>query len=189
MQTAILCRTNAPLIRCLFDLMKRRVRVKMMGKDIAKKLKDVMGDVLGSRRYCSIEEFIIQLDAWVDQYRRKLGNNPSQENLLSEIEDYYGCLKAVAENNLHKETTQDLFEVIDGFFIDESVDDEKTITLCSGHKSKGLEWDRVIVIRPDLLPHPAAKTDEQIAQEENLKYVMFTRAKIEMHVVVNMPSR
>lgn len=189
MQTAILCRTNAPLIRCLFDLMKRHVRVKMMGKDIAKKLKDVMGDILGSRRFCSVDEFIIQLDGWMDQYRRKLGNNPSKENLLSEIEDYYGCLKAVAENNLHKESTNDLFKVIDGYFVDESTDDESTVVLCSGHKSKGLEWDRVIIIRPDLLPHPAAKTEEQLEQEEHLAYVMFTRAKLDMIIVGNMPSR
>ncbi len=50
------------------------------------------------------------------------------------------------------------------------------------HKAKGLEADRVFLIRPDLLPHRLAKLPWQRVQEENLLYVAITRAKTELYV-------
>jgi len=56
-------------------------------------------------------------------------------------------------------------------------DDRVGVTLSSIHRAKGLEADNVFILRPDLLPHPAAKSPEQLQQESNLKYVAVTRAK------------
>jgi superfamily I DNA/RNA helicase len=51
------------------------------------------------------------------------------------------------------------------------------VTLSSVHRAKGTEADSVYIIRPDLMPHPMAKTAWQREQEMNLKYVAITRAK------------
>jgi hypothetical protein len=51
------------------------------------------------------------------------------------------------------------------------------ITLSTIHKSKGLESDRVFILQKDLMPSKYAKTSQQVEQEENLKYVAYTRAK------------
>lgn len=50
------------------------------------------------------------------------------------------------------------------------------------HKAKGLEADRVFLIRPDLLPHRLAERSWQRTQEENLLYVALTRAKEDLFI-------
>jgi len=47
------------------------------------------------------------------------------------------------------------------------------------HKTKGLEFDHVYLLRPDLLPAPWVDEDdeESMQQEKNLEYVAVTRAK------------
>ena len=44
------------------------------------------------------------------------------------------------------------------------------------HRAKGLERSRVFLSRPDLLPHPAAKLPWEGIQEQNLKYIAYTRS-------------
>ena len=94
---------------------------------------------------------------------------------MAECDDKYSCLLAIAEQC---DDAHCIVNRIDEFFVDSdevAEQDERTVVLCSGHRSKGLEWDRVVILRPDLLPHPAAESEEDLAQEENLKYVMLTR--------------
>ena len=63
------------------------------------------------------------------------------------------------------------------------------ITLLTGHKSKGEEWDTVYHLSPSLVPSPwarkAAETGDstQLEQELNLRYVIETRAKKELYLV------
>jgi len=45
------------------------------------------------------------------------------------------------------------------------------------HRAKGLEWDVVIHLDPHRLPSKYAKTPSQLEQENNLLYVIETRAK------------
>jgi len=51
--------------------------------------------------------------------------------------------------------------------------------LSTVHKAKGLEANRVFIIRPDLMPLPNSR-GWQAAQEKNLHYVAVTRAKYEL---------
>jgi DNA helicase II / ATP-dependent DNA helicase PcrA len=53
------------------------------------------------------------------------------------------------------------------------------IVLSTVHKIKGLEADRVFIIRPDLLPMQTPKA-WQAMQEKNLEYVAVTRARLEL---------
>lgn len=65
----------------------------------------------------------------------------------------------------------------------EKLEKEKPVILTTAHKSKGLEFDRVFVLRDDQFPSPKAKREEDLEQEENAKYVAYTRAKDELHIV------
>lgn len=58
-------------------------------------------------------------------------------------------------------------------------DEIQGIVLATVHKVKGLEANRVFIIRPDLLPMQNAKSWQYI-QEKNLEYVAYTRAKMEL---------
>ncbi len=52
------------------------------------------------------------------------------------------------------------------------------VTLSTVHKAKGLENDRVFILRPDLLPLKRENQQPwEKMQELNLKYVAITRAK------------
>ena len=187
MKTAILCRTNAPLVTCAFDLIKkgRGIKVRMIGKDIAKALKELCGEVMDYRRNCDIEEFLILLDGWIGDIHDKYGDNDKYEDLVAEADDNYGCLKALS---YECDDANSLYRKIDTFFVDsdEIADNDDSVILCSGHRSKGLEWDRVVILRPDLLPHPGAKTEADRKQESHLEYVMKTRGRIDLIVCHDM---
>ena len=149
MKTAILCRTNAPLVKCAFSLVKRGCKVRLAGRDVAKKLESLIGDVLDSLTNCPIAEFL---------------------NLAE-------CLRTMANNC---DDAKCLYQTINTYFVSsDDVDNlgDDVVVLASGHRSKGLQWPRVIVIRPDLCPHPGAQREEDLAQEEHLWYVMLTRVE------------
>jgi superfamily I DNA/RNA helicase len=62
-----------------------------------------------------------------------------------------------------------------------SIDDSTAITLCTIHKSKGLEANIVYILNEFLIPSKFAKSPMQLEQERNLKYVARTRAKEELY--------
>jgi DNA helicase-2/ATP-dependent DNA helicase PcrA len=67
-------------------------------------------------------------------------------------------------------------------FANVSGDTSNFVLLSSVHRAKGLEADVVHVIRPDQMPHPMARGPEAQAQEQNLIYVAYTRARRELHI-------
>jgi superfamily I DNA/RNA helicase len=73
---------------------------------------------------------------------------------------------------------QDLFDQLDNMFSEEGPD---AVTLCTIHKSKGLEADVVYILNEYLIPSKFAVSDQQLKQEKNLKYVARTRAKEELY--------
>ncbi len=60
---------------------------------------------------------------------------------------------------------------------------EHPVVLTTSHKSKGLEFSRVFILRADQFPSPRAKHPEELAQEDNTEYVAYTRAMDELHIV------
>ena len=51
------------------------------------------------------------------------------------------------------------------------------------HKAKGLESNNVYILRPDKLPHPRAKKAHMIEEEQRLRYVAITRARVNLFYV------
>ncbi len=62
-------------------------------------------------------------------------------------------------------------------------DTSRMIVLCSEHRSKGLEWDRVHVLGLNEIQPARCSRDWQMDQEVNLQYVAVTRAKRVLHIV------
>lgn len=65
----------------------------------------------------------------------------------------------------------------------QKMENENPVVLTTSHKSKGLEFERVNILRDDLFPHPKSKRPKDLAQEANSKYVAYTRAMSELHVI------
>jgi superfamily I DNA/RNA helicase len=183
LKTVIICRTNAPLMQMGADLRRRSpgIKLRYIGRDIAKALKDTVIEVLEWRRNVLIDEFRILLDGWINEIRNKYKGKEGKEALWSECEDNYDQIVLFSEN-VHD--SRAVINEIDKTFIDaeDLEDDPDIIVFASGHRSKGLEWERVIVIRVDLMPHPNAKTEADLAQEDHIEYVAYTRAKEQLIV-------
>ena len=177
MKTAILCRTNAPLVKCAFSLVKRGCKVRLAGRDVAKKLESLIGDVLDSLTNCPIAEFLYLLDALIENLHHRFREREDMEAFVSEQCDLAECLRTMATNC---EDAKCLYQTINTYFVSsDDVDNlgDDVVVLASGHRSKGLQWPRVIILRPDLCPHPGAQREEDLAQEEHLWYVMLTRVE------------
>ena len=66
----------------------------------------------------------------------------------------------------------------------EKKDKRKFITLTTAHRSKGMEYSRVLILAPELFPHPKSKGEEELVQEHNAWYVSCTRA--ERHLIITV---
>lgn len=173
---AILCRNNAPLMSMAFKLIRRRVGVKMLGRQLGKNLISFSKKVVPEDLTSAVNTAAM-LTAWLEKERSLLIAN-EKEHEVEGLEDRVECLRAVLEDAEARDAGSmrrivgDLFAKEDGL-----------VTLGSGHRSKGLEWDIVLHLDPWRLPSKqarkaeAAGDDGPMKQEKNLKYVVETRTK------------
>lgn len=188
-QTAIISRTMAAAAAAGFDLIKAGCKVQILGKDFAKDMKEMIGEALGSRRMdTSLLAFRQCLDAVMSDIRERCIDPDTKEvkdektEYLTEQEEFYDCIISVIGRLDPNGDVQSLIDNIDSYFVDSEKIDPEAIVCCTGHRSKGLEYYRVIFLRPDLCPHPRAESAEELFQEENLKYIVLTRPLQELYV-------
>jgi DNA helicase-2/ATP-dependent DNA helicase PcrA len=174
---AILCRTNAPLMRTAFSLIKKGIPCRIEGRDIAQGLINV----IGKWKVKTLDALENRLSDYLDRETQK-AQTKGNEALVGVITDKVDCIRACMEKCYLEGKTRvdDLKALIDSMF--SNADDKTTrrdlLTLCSVHKSKGLEWERVFLLgRQDFMPSKWAKKDWMKVQETNLIYVAITRAK------------
>jgi len=174
---AILCRTNAPLLRTAFSFIKRGIACRIEGRDIAQGLINL----IGKWKVKTLDALSERLENYLERERQK-ALTKGNEAMVQVLEDKVACVFACIEKcySENKTLVSDLKSLIESMF---SNSDDKTtrkdlLTLCSVHKSKGLEWDRVFLLgRKDFMPSKWAKKDWMVTQENNLIYVAITRAK------------
>ena len=168
----ILSRSNAPLIGLCMSFLAEGRRAAIQGRDLAKNLIST----IKRSRMATVDGFLSYLDAWeAAEKRRMLARKPVPGD-PSAIEDKATCLRTLCEGS------QSLAEVIariESLFSDE--DNASRIVLSTTHKAKGLERDRVFVLRGT---YGKLETEEA----ENLFYVAVTRAREELHLVADKPK-
>lgn len=75
-------------------------------------------------------------------------------------------------------------DILEQAFSDTTISDtSQYIRLSTIHKAKGLEADNVYLLCPRLIPSRLADTEWQKKEEENLRYVAYTRAKKHLNIV------
>ncbi len=168
----VLCRTTAPLIRLFFDLLRENKKAIIKGKDIGTQLLNMIGETK------ILENIKIFWEGKLREMEKDLRNegiiNPKEYSGYIALEDKVNTLLFLISivNNVNE-----LKEKIKTLFSDNNFDNK--IILSTVHRVKGLEANRVFIIRPDILPMPVKKS-WQIAEEQHLKYVAITRAKNEL---------
>lgn len=166
---AIICRNSAPLMALAYELIASGRACKIMGREIGQGLIKLIRNLKAS----TIEFLEDKLEAYAAREVAKfLGRG--EENKADAVSDRVNCVKVCIENLPEDQRTIDgLIARIDGLF----TDGNSVLILCTAHKSKGKEWHRVAILRPDLMPSKFARQQWQVTQEENLQYVAWTRAK------------
>lgn len=172
----VVCRNTAPLIRLAYGLIGRRIPVRVMGRDIGSGLVKLI-DKLKPKGIQGEHGLIAKLDAWKSAETQKLLTQGKEDKIQS-IEDKFDSLMAFIDNAL-ADTVPKLKEAIESMFARQN-DPGAMTTLCTIHKSKGLEAQRVFVLDDWLMPSKWARQAWQVTQEFNLMYVAYTRAQSDL---------
>lgn len=166
----VLCRTTAPLVVLFFELLAQGKKVTIKGSDIGLSLLDMI------KKYKSLSTMSAGLYNELIQMQgilRKKGITKFHEcsayvNFIDKVEVLNFMAKQVNDIEELRKKIQSIFtENVSG------------IVLSTIHKAKGLEAERVFIIRPDQLPMRVSKA-WMAEQEKNLIYVAMTRAKNEL---------
>lgn len=166
----VLCRTTMPLVKLFFEFLLQHKKAIVKGSDIGIHLIELIGTIK------TIPELTKFWENELNKFRHDLTSkgilNPYEHSGYVALEDKVSTLLFIGRmsNNIN-----DLTSKIKAIFTDKV----EGIVLSTVHKAKGLEADRVFIIRPDLMPLPNTRS-WQYAQEKNLVYVAITRARHEL---------
>lgn len=163
----ILCRTTLPLVKLFFDFLSKDKKAIIKGSDIGIHLIELIGTILTLDK---LKEF---WETELKNYRRDLKAsgilNPLEHSGYATLQDKVTTLLFLAQLSVN---ITDLKAKIRAIFTDSI----EGICLSTVHKIKGLEANRVFIVRPDLLPLPNTR-NWQYVQEKNLEYVAYTRSR------------
>jgi len=130
--------------------------------------------------YKSIAQTTISLKGALREIENLTGKSQDQMFKMYRLKENVKIFNILAKNYPDKkDKVGELLTTFDTIF--REVSEEDAITLCTIHKSKGLEADIVYILNEDLIPSKFAVSPTQLEQEENLRYVARTRAKKEMY--------
>ena len=205
-ETAFISRTNEPLVHAALKLLADGVPFMIVGKDIAKDLKKHIGKILarfGLTEHDDVGRLSEKLEVFSTGEAEAHEGSAAKKAYLQELEEVTKALSA-AIGQFSTETADSgssnialfkrwLSQRLGGLDVQENEKDlaaykekmekENPVVLTTAHKSKGLEFERVYVLRYDQFPHKKAKRPEDLAQEENARYVTLTRAQDELHII------
>jgi len=163
---AVICRNNAPLIKLAYRLLRAQRGVKLVGTDLGPQLVRAFKK-LGPESLTQ-SQVLEAIDKWEAERLRKSKSKAS-------INDKAECLRVFAGFG---PTMSAAIAYVEKMFASGG-----SIQLLSGHKAKGLEWDVVYHLDPWRIPSKWAETDEDLAQEANLDYVISTRSKDQLYFI------
>ena len=165
----VLCRNNAPLIRMAFRFLKAGMPFTLTSSftrsliDFFKMFK---------------EDDMAKLRKKVDNWYHEAMTEAEEKNHFSTqamLDDKYDAAIFLLENS---NSLQDIARQIRQ--LSEVMGGPRLSTI---HRAKGLEAERVFLLRPDLIPSKWAKYDWEQTQERNLLYVAYTRARTELNIL------
>lgn len=155
---AVICRNNAPLFYLALALLRARRSPELLSGDIIPGLVKVMKK-LGKAKMPQAEA-LAALTEWAEAEKARSRSPDS-------VEDKAACIRLFIEET---GTLGEAIEAIEALAVAKG-----RIKLMTGHKSKGLEFNRVWFLDQHLC--------RPKGQDLNVKYVIQTRAKQELHYI------
>lgn len=169
---AILCRNTAPLIKTAYALMRKRIACKVEGRAIGEGLEKLCNRWKVKNINALADKLAIYKTREVTKLLKADKPNKAEE-LTDRVDALLIICDACQANN--EQRVENVIASIRTMFADGA---KGVLTLCTYHRSKGREWNRVILLHHSkYCPSKAARMAWQIDQENNLAYVAYTRAK------------
>lgn len=167
----ILCRYISPIVKLYIELLDDNVKCFIKGSEVGENLLSLIENT-SSDEICGENGILFELDKFLLDYVNNNNDNDVKNTLnYNNLKDEIECIEILSR----KLTSRDeLTNKINEIFIK---NEEEGIILSTIHKSKGLEADNVYILYDYLTPSRYAKLDWELKQEDNLKYVSYTRAK------------
>jgi len=170
----VVCRNTAPILKLYFNLLSKERKAYIKGSDIL------------NPTISYLKKFKVKnLDFMLRQTRKDLSEVAEKKNDSQRIK--FHILNQHLENisililniKLNSSKVSELIEKLQD--LSKQAEEPESIELSTIHKSKGRENDVVYILNENLIPSPFAFTEDQLIQEQNLKYVARTRAKKELY--------
>lgn len=170
----VICRMNAPLASLAMKLIRSGRKCSIKGRDIGSGLVSLMDRWM---RGTSLTEGVGRLMDYLDRESAKL-ERAGKERQLESLRDRVDTILALSDG-CH--SVADARARVEGIFTDNPT---AGVMLSSVHRAKGLEAERVMIYKPELLDWNRRSSAEwEIQQGLNLKYVALTRSKSELWMV------
>ncbi len=160
----VLSRMNAPLVSVAMSLLRNGKRARVAGKDIGTGLQTLVRKMKAR----SIPDFLTKIANWgIKQSNRAIASGKPE--LCEGINDKVAMLTTIAEE---AKSIDELVSRIANLFQDDGLGRAGVVTCSSVHRSKGLEAERVFILKSTLR--------DWDQEELNIQYVAITRAKNEL---------
>jgi superfamily I DNA/RNA helicase len=183
----VLSRVNAPLLRVALDVMLQKKPVCIVGRQIGDALVKLVGKI--HRGVAPIGDFLEALQDYREDAVERLGSSKERsaksklEKLLDQVEALEFLARGLSDAGGSPDTGA-LVTKIRMFFSEQ--DPRRCVTLSTVHGAKGLERDRVFILRDTLYVYGMRAGE---SEERNIEYVAITRAKKELVWVVGRPGQ
>lgn len=162
----VVSRKNAPLIKLCLRLLKEGTPAVVLGRDVSSEL----SALVQRSKTEDVTKMLEYVEKWkARELKRILDQNPEADT--DRVEDTAACIAAISEG---EESVEDVRAKLRTMF--DEAGNARRVTLMSTHKAKGLEADRVWLLKDTYTPSKGI-------EEQNLLYVGITRAKHELYYV------
>ena len=147
-----------------------------MGREVG----DGLVALIRKMKATNLDELIEKMGRWEErEVEKALGKGNDAK--VDAIHDKVDCIRFLCDSlSEDEQTVTALLGVIDQLF---NAPGTNVVTLCTGHKAKGLEANRVFWLNRSACPSKWARQGWQIQQELNICYVIATRAKQSLFLI------
>lgn len=176
----VVCRTTAPIVSLAYKLLRARVPCYVMGREIGDGLKALIKKMGAT----TLEGLELRINDWCHRESQKALAKQDDAKLASIQDKTQAVLCLIDGLEESDRSIPKLLQVIDALFANKA----DAVVLCTIHKSKGLEADRVFWLNYHKCPAMWARQPWQQQQERNLCYVATTRAKKSLFLITSLDA-
>ena len=171
----VLCRTNAPLVGVAHALIRAGKRPDLRGRDLSRKIREMinrMDEKEAAGGVLDVAHLSKALQSHRDGETYRLTVAGKSSGVITQMQDECDTVLTLLEGCESRLELDNRIEAIFKFR-----GNEPGVILTTVHGAKGREADTIFLLHPYLMPHPNAKSAEDLEQEWNCRYVALTRAK------------